>query len=399
MRYLSAILILLAIWAAPVFAQDVPDPEKLDSLTKAEKEAREKEAELAKRRQSVTAEITDLKKTLQKTAQQTRAFEREAQTLTEELAALEAENAALEAKLAYDRAGMMNLIASLQRLEASPPPEIISTPDDAISAAQAANLMSHLSGELRNRADTLALSLDDLQQAREQIAERQTALAANQTKLEKRSRETKSLVDRKAKLQKSIETEEVRAREDVKRLAAESATLRELIANFEAEIASISPRVKPGTKPRRSTGKQRIQSKPLSLPGGTKPFASAKGSMIRPITGKLLRNYGKGEKGLTYTGQSKGQVLAPYAGRVEFAGPFKNYDQVVILNVGGGYFILLTGLGEIYAETGDNVRIGEPIGLMPYKTGTPPALYIELRKDGTTINPVPWLEPRPVKSG
>ena len=105
----------------------------------------------------------------------------------------------------------------------------------------------------------------------------------------------------------------------------------------------------------------------------------------------MLKKYGGAEKGITVGGSSESQVIAPYAGRVEFAGAFKNYENVVILNVGDGYFILLTGLGETYIETGENIKTGEPIGLLPFKANGTANLYIELRKAGKTIDPNPWL--------
>ena len=316
------------------FAQDTaPDPEKLESLTKAEDEARAKEAELGKRRKAVIAEISQLKKSLQKSAQQTRAYEREAAALQTDLETMSAEIEALEGKLATDKFGVTQLLAALQRLEATPPPAMVSTPEDAVKAAQAAQLMSNLSENLRIRANELAISLQDLSQARTEVARQSTALAANRKKLDKRYRSAQTLVTKKAKLQESIAADEAMARKEVEKLAAESKTLRDLISNFESEIGGIGPRVKPG----KGSGKRkRLAVKPLKLPKGTNPFAKAKGTLMRPITGKLLRGFGKGEKGLTYAGQARGQVLAPYAGRVEFAGPFKNYDQVVILNVGSG---------------------------------------------------------------
>ena len=93
---------------------------------------------------------------------------------------------------------------------------------------------------------------------------------------------------------------------------------------------------------------------------------------------------------MTLTTRPSTQVIAPFGGRIEFAGAFKNYDNVVILNVGQNYFMLLTGLGEIYVSSGEMVTSGEPLGLMP--TGQKNAeLYIELRKNGAPVNPKPWL--------
>jgi len=393
--------------SAPAYGQNsAPDPAKLDSLTKAEAQARAKDEALSKKRANVAKEITALKKDLQSAAVQTRGFERETLTLQTRINEMTARKDTLDRLIRNDRVKMMELIAALQRLELSPPPGGASSPDDAIKSAQASQLMRGISETLQERADSLAFTLNDLDATRAELTQQQTALIANQTQLEKRRRETKDRVKRKSDLQKSIDADREIALAEVNRLAAESQDLRDLIANFEAETADIGPRLKPGKNGKKRTQKPRRAqpAKPIKLQKGIVSFAKAKGKMTRPVTGPLLRNYGKGEKGLTYKGTSSGQVLAPYAGRVEFSGPFKNYDQVVILNVGDGYFILLTGLGQVFSEAGDNVRIGEPVGALPY-TGrsntakSNPNLYIELRKDGKPLNPVPWLEPRPVKTG
>ena len=191
----------------------------------------------------------------------------------------------------------------------------------------------------------------------------------------------------KSKLESKLADEKKLAAAEAEKLAAESKTLLELIAKLEVEAAKAVPRPKPGVKP----------SAKLALPKGTKRFAEAKGNMTRPVSGRLVRSFGRGEKGLTFTGRSGGQVIAPYAGRVEFSGPFKNYDNVIILNVGDGYFVLLTGLNDLYVDAGDTVRQGEPVGKLPSGKGT--ELYIELRRNGSPIDPKPWLAAQDVKSG
>ncbi|MEP1231484.1 MAG: peptidoglycan DD-metalloendopeptidase family protein [Litorimonas sp.] len=399
MSALSA-LAITAFTYTSVYAQ-TPDPAKLESLTKAEAQARAKDKTLSKQRDSVVKDINVLKKELQRAASQTRNFEREAINLQSRITELTAQKNTLEMRLQADKVQMMELIAALQRLEISPPPSLATTPNDAIKAAQANQLMRGISEQLQSRADNLDLTLTALGASQTELEQKQTALNANQTQLEKRRRETQNNVKRKTDLQKSIDSDREITLAEVNRLAAESQTLRDLIAAFEAEAANIGPRLKPRKdgKPRKAKPRNAQPAKPVTLPKGTVTFAKAKGRMTRPITGPLLRNYGKGEKGLTYTGTSRGQVLAPYAGRVEFSGPFKNYDQVVILNVGDGYFILLTGLGEVFSKAGDNVRLGEPVGTLPYAAKSSPNLYIELRKDGKPLNPTPWLEPRPAKTG
>jgi len=76
-----------------------------------------------------------------------------------------------------------------------------------------------------------------------------------------------------------------------------------------------------------------------------------------------------------------------------FAGPFKGYGQILIIDHGGGYHSLLAGIEQIEASVGQRVVAGEPVGVM--KSGEANAsLYLELRRQGQPINPLPWLVAR-----
>lgn len=393
MRFWLTLGLICCAAISPAFAQTSADPKTLEEVQKAAEAARAEETKLSQKREKVSAEITTLKKDLQKNTRQIQVFEREAEDLQDALGVLQQDVAQITARLQTDKTAISQLIAALQRLDVNPPPTLTTNPKNAIEAAQGAELMGQLSKQLKARSGQLALTLEELAAKQAEMTQRQSALAANQKDLKNRTQRTRRLVAQKDKLKQSIGQKEAKAREDVKRLAAQSKTLQDLINTLEEQSADINPRIKPRGKPNKRP------SKPLALPKGVKSFASAKGKLMRPITGKLLRGYGKAEKGLTYTGQNNGQVRAPYAGRVEFSGPFKNYDQVIIFNVGDGYFILLTGLGEIFSKTGDIVNIGDPVGLLPFKTKDHPTIYFELRKGGTTINPAPWLRPRTMKNG
>ena len=387
MRWFLLALILM-FGAAPSYAQTA-DPDKLESLTKAEKEARRKEAELAKKRKDIASEVSKLKKDLVRNASEAEKFEREGLSLETKLSDLDREATTLNEAIYGDRKTLMRLLAALQRIENNPPPPLASQPKDAAEAARAARLMSSISNELKKRADTLTARLEASQKLRNEIERKRVSLTANEKTLAKRRAQISKLVGQKSQLEKSVAKDREDALREVSKLASEAKSLRELIESFEAATASVGPRVKPNakrTKPRTS-----IAAKPVKLPKGVSKFASAKGKLRAPVPGRITRNYGSGEKGMTVSTRSNAQVVAPYAGRIEFAGAFKNYDNVVILNVGGGYFILMTGMGETYVETGENIRIGEPLGLMPFNAKGASKLYIEFRKNGGTINPKPWL--------
>jgi septal ring factor EnvC (AmiA/AmiB activator) len=137
------------------------------------------------------------------------------------------------------------------------------------------------------------------------------------------------------------------------------------------------------------------------------PFTELNGRLDYPAQGQRLRGFGDDDgfgsrsRGLFIATRPQAQVTAPADGKVEFAGEFRSYGLLLILNVGEGYHVLMAGLGTITAETGQAIRTGEPVGSMGDQpaSGTligdrledrRPILYIEFRKDGGAIDPSAW---------
>jgi septal ring factor EnvC (AmiA/AmiB activator) len=91
-------------------------------------------------------------------------------------------------------------------------------------------------------------------------------------------------------------------------------------------------------------------------------------------------------------------VVSPSDGWVVYAGDFRSYGQLLIINAGGGYHFLLAGLSQIDVQVAQFVLAGEPVGVMSGPGKSPsakaqentPVLYIELRKDHKPIDPDPW---------
>ncbi|MGH6990365.1 MAG: murein hydrolase activator EnvC family protein, partial [Stellaceae bacterium] len=127
-----------------------------------------------------------------------------------------------------------------------------------------------------------------------------------------------------------------------------------------------------------------------------RPFAAARGSILVPASGRLVEHFGKAgkygiaAKGLTYVTRPGAQVVAPYDGKILFAGPFHGYGQILIIAHSDGYDSLLAGLARVDVAIGQWLVAGEPVGTMP-KNEMKPRLYLELRHGGRPINPLPWL--------
>lgn len=116
-----------------------------------------------------------------------------------------------------------------------------------------------------------------------------------------------------------------------------------------------------------------------------------------PVMGQLVTGMGElsesgvRSRGLTIVTQPGALAVAPTAGRVVFAGPYRGYGQILILDHGGGWTTLITGLLRISATVGDKVRQGDPLGSAGLGR---PSITIELRRHGRPVNIVPLLGSR-----
>lgn len=394
---------LLILWfglltAAAAMAQTV-DPDRLGELSEAQEKQAEQAKALQENRDAVRRDITKLKRQLTQLAQDARKIERENNDIARRLERLEIQKTNVENSIYGDRKSLTRLLGALQRIGNNPPPALAVSPDDVVKAAQAGKLMASISTRLKTRTQTLEKQLVELETVRLEIDEDKNKLAINEKALESKRGYIKSVVTEKSKLERSISADQARAKKRAAALAAEANTLRDLIRQFEQAAEDVFPRLKPkpGDSSRPPPSRPKLSARsaspsaPLKFPRGTPKFSDSKNKLRAPVSGRLSKTYSPTRKGITVTTAKKAQIVAPAASRVEFAGPFKNYESVVILNVGDGYFILLTGVGEIYVDTGEMLRPGEPIGLMPFNTNTAAELYIEFRKNGTTVNPMPWF--------
>jgi septal ring factor EnvC (AmiA/AmiB activator) len=199
-----------------------------------------------------------------------------------------------------------------------------------------------------------------------------------------------------AQADESLAAERARAAE----LAKKAQTLQELAAALEAERKRAEEQ-KAAALAAEQRRQEALRQKPRMA------FADARGRIEYPAQGRIIKRYGDADgfggkvKGVFVATRTQAQVLAPADGHIEFAGPFRSYGMLVILNAGGGYRLLLAGMGETSAETGQFVRAGEPVAQMG-ETAAPgtltgdhadkrgPVLYIEFRRNGEAIDPSPW---------
>ena len=141
---------------------------------------------------------------------------------------------------------------------------------------------------------------------------------------------------------------------------------------------------------------------PPTAPGGlfTQSILARKGQLPAPVIGRVVQGFGRRDgrgqitKGVAIRSRAGAPVVAPFDGRVLYAGPFRSYGLILIIDHGQGYHTLLAGLGRLHMAVGQTVLAGEPIGVMARDNELSADrldLYLELRHDGTPIDPLPWL--------
>ncbi|MBG6199768.1 MAG: peptidoglycan DD-metalloendopeptidase family protein [Roseibium album] len=305
---------------------------------------------------------------------------------------------------------LAEVLAALQRLGKRPPPALAVRPSDALSAVRSAILLNAVMPELKVETEALAADLQELQRLKSVIAEEKNRLRGDAMRLaEEKSRLELLLSAKKQEHLKSVEVlkeEKERAAE----LAEQAGSLQELIANLEVEIESARDAAEKSRQASLTAKRNASRNfDPFADPGRIAPaiaFDDAKGRLPQPVAGTMLKGFGQEDEfgGLT-EGQSiatrpGSNVTSPADGWVVYSGPFRSFGQLLILNTGDGYHVLLAGLDRIDAELGQFVLTGEPVGVMgatqwasasTFGLGsTQPILYVEFRKDGRAIDPTPW---------
>ena len=132
-----------------------------------------------------------------------------------------------------------------------------------------------------------------------------------------------------------------------------------------------------------------------------KSFLKNKHNVGLPVKGKIVKLFGQTDpiglttKGITISTRPGARVVASFDGRIIYAGPFRTYGNILIIDHGEGFSTLLVGLGNIGVKTDQVILGGEPVGKMktvPLKNKQiNQKLYIELRKHGKPIDPMAWL--------
>lgn len=220
------------------------------------------------------------------------------------------------------------------------------------------------------RMHSTSQALDEARQRDAEIAEEERNLAAAQEAIDSERADVLTLLTQRRARQSELINDADVADQRARRFAAEARSLRELAQRLQAQNISRGASAAPGVVP-------------------AAWLAPAEGSIARPFGARVAG--GPAAQGVTLRTRRGAQVIAPAAGQVAYAGPFRGYGQVLILNRPDGYAVVLAGMGAMRTRIGEHVVAGQPVGEMANSDTAAPELYVEIRRNGQPIDPARWL--------
>lgn len=359
----------LAFWCGSVDAYAKPPDDKLRQVEAKLAEKKQEEEALAAAALEASKGLEDLRRRMISSTKALQEKEVEQERLEEKLVRLTKEIAEKRKAVETER-GRLSLTASALVEIASRPPESLFLQDKIkTDHIHRSLLFRAILPPLKAQAQSAAERLVALYAMQAELSSHEKVVAAARANLKRQQRGLDQMMAMRQGLLKRTEAQRKQTASHLASLAAEARDLRQLMQK-------------------------------VSTPRPSKPPPRATGALKWPVSGVVRKSFGEKDadgvvsEGLTLAASSGSPVVAPQAGRVVFAGPFRGYGQIMILQHAGSFYTFLSGFGRLDAELGQEVSAGEPLGVLPVKEGARPELYFEWRQGDKPVNPQSSLEPK-----
>ena len=458
---MCAAMVLVTVAAVPGNAQAPRDEARatLEAQRSKLQSTRSKEHDLEVSLKDLRKEREKLNVRLVETAALIQKSESRLTSIETRLDELRTQEQMVRGSLAQRRGQIAKLLAVLQRMGRNPPPVMMTHRDDALAMVRSAILLAsafpglskqalelterlkeliRVMTDIRDEGERLKAETQSLMDARTRLSGLMTtkkkSLTARESELRTLreaaadiSRDVNSLTALIASIDKRTETEQIRKHNKKVNRVLDDAASRGRLGTAPNQRPRVPIEQDPGlvgeAEPERAPWDPEKEVEVAVLaPSATGfgrtsaariepaiPFHLAKAKLPKPTSGKLVLDYdertqyGGNSKGTVFETRHAAQITSPCDGWIVYAGPFRSYGQLLIINAGGGYHVLLAGMTRIDVQPGQFVLAAEPVGTMSdapptvkmSSSETSPVLYVEFRKDGRPIDPTPWWVPNP----
>jgi septal ring factor EnvC (AmiA/AmiB activator) len=431
-RFRSALLVIGLVCALPWLAEaedDLSREEAREKLNQTEQQLqsnRAKEQGLTQDLATLAVERAKLNNDLIDSGRKVQASEAKLSETEAKLAELTDQVNLIKNSITERKETIVKMLSAMQRIGRTPPPALVTRRDDALAVVRSAMLLADVFPELKYQADNLSHELEGMVTLENGIREQRDAEKSERDRLATEQARLDHLLEQKRRAMAQGEAELASIKQAVADQAQTVADLSELIDRLDAQIAKVEVAQYDAEIAAEKALRAREQQQALATPANesvveikpesTKvafaspdrlkpamPFEAAKGTLRLPAQGRRVTRFGDADasggtvKGISLQTRPEARITAPADGWVVYAGEFRSYGQLLIINAGGGYHVLLAGMSRIDVSLGQFVLAGEPIAVMG-NSATPgqgydslrPVLYIEFRKDGRPIDPDPW---------
>jgi septal ring factor EnvC (AmiA/AmiB activator) len=329
----------------------------------------------------------------------------EAATTTEALAKRRAD---AEARLKARSAALAPLLPLIERLSLYPAETLLAVPGQPEQALNGLLVLKGLTRQLEADAEALRAEQAEVARLTKALSMQEAKLSAAQaSQAAQAAALDRQIADARSRGQAAEDAATEAARKAAEQ-ASQADTLRAALAQLELARRQAEAQARAqamlAEHQRRDVvaNEARRREVVLAQPAGP-GLGEARGQLGAPVAGAVLTGFGDPSdagpaRGISYGAPPSARVSAPCGGRVVFAGPFRSFGQLMIVDCGSGYHFVLAGLNRLDVPVGHMVQAGEPVGVMPNwdprTQGSRPSLYVELRQNGSAINPAPYLRGR-----
>lgn len=327
------------------------------------------------------------------------------EAVTEQVQAAEAARAEAEGEAKRRLEAMAPLLPVMRRLSLWPAETLLALPAPPEDALRGTLVLRSLGRKLQREAEALRAAEAEAEAARRRALDEQKRLAEARARAARAvSTLEQELAEARARRAEARGSEREAARRAEAALA-QASDLRDALLKLEraearaaAEArrrAEIEARQRAEARARDSAERAAPRPAPEPEPEPVIAQPSApRGGRAAPVPGRLVRDWGDETaagpaRGLTYAALPGARVVSPCGGRAVFAGSFRSYGQLLIVDCGNGYHFVLAGLDRLDAATGQRLLAGEPVGVLGGEGGRA-TLYVELRRNGQPVDPKGW---------
>ncbi|MCW4579412.1 murein hydrolase activator EnvC family protein [Gluconacetobacter entanii] len=380
-----------------LLAREKQQGAEMQARIKAQHDAEAQAQRDAARATELSAATVDATARLQRTEQDTA-------DLDSRIAALHTEQDTLHRALTQDVAALTPLLPVVERLSLYPADTLLAVPLPADRAVTGLLVMRGLTTRIAQQARQIHDRRARLAQLDAELAQqkgRMTQLLAQQeSQRDSVNRSAHAALEAQRQSNAAVRS----ATQQVEDAARKASSLQDAIGRIEeverTAQANLERAAQEAERAHRTQEAEATRARARALAAGPGPGVNATrpGSAGAPVPGSIVTGWGQSTEsgpasGVTYAPPSRATVRAPCSGRVDFAGPFRSYGQMMILNCGQHYRFVLAGIGDMAVAPGQQIVKGAPVGQMPAWSGAQarPTLFVQLRRGGTAVNPAPYL--------